>query len=233
MRVNKYLASIGIASRREIDRLVTEKEIFINGKLAELGQNLIEGDLIEIFNSEIVFSNEENTEKIYIAYNKPKGIICTCSKVENNIIDAIGIKERIVPVGRLDKESRGLILLTNDGELCHKLTHPSYEHEKEYEVECRDEIENLEKLAQGIEIEIENSKKQKEKVFTQKAFVKRLNAKKFRIVLKQGYKRQIRLMVEAIANKVVDLKRIRIDQLGLSELNLAEGDFKRLEKVRI
>ncbi len=231
MRINKYLASIGIASRREVDRLIDKQEIFINKEIAKLGQELEPGDIIEVFDNEISFCLSEQIEKFYLAYNKPVGIISSCSNEPNNIIDAINFEHRVFPIGRLDKESRGLILLSNDGALCHKLTHPSFAHEKEYEVECQNDLspEDLAKLGAGLEIEIENSRKLIEKVITQKAQIERINPKKFRIILKQGYKRQIRLMVKSLANRVIDLYRVRIDNVNLSRLNLPEGEYKRLK----
>jgi 23S rRNA pseudouridine2604 synthase len=239
MRINKFLAAKGFGSRREIDRHVSEDKVFINGVVAKLGQILIDGDKVQYFKQEFNYS-EPNTEadtlrenNIYIAFNKPAGVVCTCAEDEpDNIIDYLqsnpdycltkGLMEKvnsskIYPIGRLDKDSRGLILLTNDGDLTQKLTHPKYEHEKEYLVTCRDSLDNifLDKFSKGVEISLNDEGT--EIVKTLPCSIKQIKDNKFTTVLKQGYKRQIREMVKVLNNRVTDIFRIRISNLALRE----------------
>lgn len=238
MRINKYLALQGIASRRKIDALINSGLVLINGTKAELGTILVEGDLIECQAKTFSFKGDTQ-EKFLIAFNKPQGLVCTNeAKEKNNIYDYIktnpekfiGSRERyklisearLFSIGRLDKESRGLILLTNDGELSQKLSHPKFEKEKEYIVTCEKEIDKdfIKKFTSGVEIFLEDDNKT---VITKKAKAQLINPHKFSCVLQQGYKRQIRLMVQALGNKVADLERIRISNFRFKDL--AEGYF--------
>jgi 23S rRNA pseudouridine2604 synthase len=238
VRINKYLALQGIASRRKIDTLIKEGLVLINGQKAELGSIVHSGDRIECKNKTYIYEGDTQ-EKFLIAFNKPPGLVCTNDKKEkNNIYDYIkshpekflGAQERYVlisqarlfSIGRLDKDSRGLILLTNDGELSQKLSHPKFEKEKEYIVTCMNKIDKdfIKKFQTGVEIFLEDEEKT---ITTKKAKAKQINEFQFSCILEQGYKRQIRLMVKALKNKVTDLERIRISSYRLEDL--AEGYF--------
>lgn len=245
MRINKYLASKGFGSRRAVDELISAGKVTVNGAPAELGSQLKAGDIVEVSKQRFEFS-EEGEEKILLAFNKPPGVVCTNEEKEkNNIPNYIrknpksfrGTKERyqkilktrLFSIGRLDKESRGLLLLTNDGDLAQKLSHPKYEKEKEYIVTCEKEIsdEFLDAFSSGVLISINDGE---EKVKTKKCKAKKISSKQFSCVLEQGYKRQIRLMVRALDNRVSDLQRIRISDLRLE--NLEEGNFKEIKAVQ-
>lgn len=240
MRINKYIASKGIASRRKVDEMINQGKVLLNGSEAQAGSILKEGDVLEIGTVRLVFSSEENNKKILLAFNKPAGVICTNEKQEENNIPNyiknnpdkfLGSQERyeeirkarLFSVGRLDKDSRGLLLLTNDGDLSQKMTHPKYEKEKEYIVVCEKEIDDdfIQAFSAGPEITTEGRQ-----VKTNKNTAKKISSHKFSCILKQGYKRQIRLMVGALGNKVKDLERIRIAGIKLD--GLTEGYYKEL-----
>ncbi len=161
--------------------------------------------------------NSTTTNFIYIAYNKPVGIICTTEKIEGNIIDAINYPEKILPIGRLDKDSEGLILLTNDGSIINKITHPDFEHEKEYIVTLNVPLRNqfLEDMAMGVNIG---------DAITKPCIVKAEKGTKrvFRITLKQGLNRQIRRMCNVFGYQVLKLQRIRIMHVSLGKLKTGE-----------
>ena len=167
----------------------------------------------------------QNNKLFYIAYNKPVGVICTTEKIPGNIIDAIGHPEKLIPVGRLDKDSEGLILLTNDGSIINKIIHPDFEHEKEYLVTLNLPLRNqfLKQMANGVNIG---------GAITKPCFIKaEANAKRiFRIVLKQGLNRQIRKMCNALNYQVIKLQRVRIMNIKLGKLKIGEWrDLSELE----
>jgi 23S rRNA pseudouridine2605 synthase/23S rRNA pseudouridine2604 synthase len=225
VRLQKYLAHAGICSRRKAE------EHILNGRVKVNNQTVTElGTKIQPENDQILFDNKpvilkQDVSKIYIALNKPEGVVTSCSQQKAKIIlDLIDIDERVYPVGRLDKNSTGLVLLTNDGDLHNKLSHPSFNHEKEYIVTTRHPISEtaLKNMAQGIIID---------KVKTRKATVKRLSKNKFNIILKQGRNRQIRKMVGKTGNKVDILKRIRMANINLG--NLKEGKWRYLTPEEI
>lgn len=224
-RIQKFLASAGIASRRACEELVKKGKIKSNGKvITELGTKIDpEKDIIE-YNGRIILPGKK---KIYIKFNKPAGYITSCSEEQGPTIFEMlkAIKERVYPVGRLDKNTSGLLLLTNDGDLALKLSHPRYGHEKEYECETSSPLtaEQALKLENGVEFG-PNEK-------TQKAKVIRISYKTFRILLKEGKNRQIRRMVSLVGNKVAKLKRIRIDNIKLG--NLKEGHFEHLQEPEL
>lgn len=165
-------------------------------------------------------------EFVYFALNKPKGVMSTCYDryADKTVLDFIESAERIYPVGRLDKESRGLMILTNDGDLAHELTHPKFGHEKEYLVETEKAVSEagLEKLRKGVRLE--------EGIAVAKR-AERVSKNRFSIVLAQGWKRQIRRMVRAMGHKVADLQRVRIGSLELGDLE--EGNFRRISPASI
>jgi len=190
----------------------------VNGELAHIGQVIDpEVDKVEVLDEAV--SETENF--VYYKLNKPRGVVTTCvSKGETGILDIVDIKERVFPIGRLDKDTNGLILLTNDGRLSNFLMHPRYEHEKEYLVEVYGRIEDyaLEQMSLGV-LDILGKR-------VQPATVKRFSSGKFTIVLKEGKNRQIRRMVEAVGHDVKKLKRIRIENILLGSLE--EGEYVQL-----
>lgn len=187
--------------------------------VTELGTKIDpEKDQIEVDDTRIVMDQDP----IYIAMNKPKGYITTCRRNrpdERIVLDLIDIPVRVYPIGRLDKDSTGLLLLTNDGRLHHRLSHPSFDHEKEYEVRVTDPIPEgaLRSMAKGVPMM--GTK-------TRPADIEKINPRTFRIVLKEGKNRQIRRMVRKVGNRVADLKRIRISNVKIG--NLAEGNWRHL-----
>ncbi len=219
MRINKYLADKDIASRREGDLLIKEGKVFINGKKALLGAQVSETDIVEVRNND--------KSNVYFAYNKPVGIVTSTPQGDEvDIIHYTTFPTEVFPVGRLDKDSHGLIIMTNDGRVTKKLLDPESEHEKEYEVEVDDKITEdfIEHMSGGVEIETNK----KAKHFTKAADVTKIGPKKFSIVLVEGKNRQIRRMCEALGYNVVDLKRVRIGSVHLG--NLKPGKFSAIEK---
>ena len=221
MRIQKFLSSVGFCSRRKAEEYIEKGLVKLNGDVVkELGTKIDKQKDILIVDGEKIENKKEAL--IYIALNKPKDCISSCvrdkHKNEKIILDLVDIKERVYPIGRLDKDSTGLILLTNDGAMHHKLSHPSFNHEKEYEVVLNKNIENgdLKKLKNGVLL---NGKK------TRKAKVKKVSKNSFIITLKEGRNRQIRRMAEAINKKVINLKRIRIGNIKLKELKLKKGEY--------
>ena len=208
MKIDKYIGQSGYSSRRKAYDLIGEQRVQVNGKVANYTTKVKEGDIVLIDGKKLVAKTIVPT---YIIYNKPKGIICTSEKVAGNIIDAIGHPETIYPVGRLDKDSEGLMLLTNQGALIDKITNPVYEHEKEYivTVDKPITIDFINKMRNGVRIL---------GTVTQKCFVQQQGPKTFKIILTQGLNRQIRRMCETLDYSVTALKRIRIMHIKLTGL---------------
>jgi 23S rRNA pseudouridine2605 synthase len=212
VRLQKYLAECGLASRRKSEELITAGKVSVNGAVViKLGIKIDPvKDKIEI-NGKPVKAKEP---KIYIKLYKPRGVVSSCLRQagEETILDLVkDVPYRLYPVGRLDKDSEGLMLLTNDGELANHLMHPRYEHEKEYLVNVELRMTNYELMGLQSGILIDGKK-------TLPAKVKLLDPTTFSITLKEGKKRQIRKMVEAVGNRVVNLKRIRIGKIILGKL---------------
>jgi len=211
IRLNKYLSDAGICSRRAADRAIEEGQVIVNGKVAVVGQRVTSDDQI-MYNGTVV--SNANKRPILIAYNKPVGIVCTAEKKEkNNIIDHIGYEERIYPIGRLDKDSTGLILLTNQGDLVNKIMRGVNAHEKEYIVSVDKEIDGqfIKKMSEGVYLdELE--------VTTRKCKVRKLSKYEFNIILTQGLNRQIRRMCQMLGYRVKTLKRVRIMNIKLADL---------------
>ena len=233
MRLNKFLASIGVCSRREADRAIEANRVMINGETTSLGATVGEEDLVSLDGKYIATGKDvEKVKPIIIAFNKPEGVVCTTSDNDGamNVVDYIGMKERIYPVGRLDKDSSGLLLLTNQGALTNTLLRANY-HEKEYIVKVNKDIDDefIEKMSNGIYLYELKTK-------TRKCKVKKLNKNTFSIVLTQGLNRQIRRMCAACGRKVQKLNRVRIVNIKLEGLavgdyrNLSEEETKRLYK---
>ena len=234
MRLNKFLASIGVCSRREADRAIEANRVMINGEIASLGAMVGEKDLVSLDGKYIATGKDvEKVKPIIIAFNKPEGVVCTTSDNDGamNVVDYIGMKERIYPVGRLDKDSSGLLLLTNQGALTNTLLRAANYHEKEYIVKVNKDIDDefIEKMSNGIYLYELKTK-------TRKCKVKKLNKNTFSIVLTQGLNRQIRRMCAACGRKVQKLNRVRIVNIKLEGLavgdyrNLSEEETKRLYK---
>lgn len=211
VRINKFLGSAGYCSRREADRLVGEGRVFIDGNMADMGSRVMPGQKVYV-DGKAVVPEEEN---ILIAVNKPRGIVCTTTDKQgaNNIVDFLGCDKRIYPVGRLDKDSEGLLLMTNDGELMNNILTGKNEHEKEYIVEVD------KNLSDDFERRMSESMYLKElDKTTRPCRVIKTGKKTFRIILKQGLNRQIRRMCSNLGYKVVKLKRIRIMNIELNDL---------------
>lgn len=216
IRLNKYLSDAGVCSRRQADRWVEEGKITINGNMAVMGQRVLRGDKVAVNGKPI----KKEEDKVLLAYNKPRGIVCTTSKVEkNNIVDYINYDKRIYPVGRLDKDSSGLILLTNQGELVDKILRGSNYHEKEYIVTLNKKItpEFLRAMGSGVPIL---------DTVTRPCELEQIGPRTFRIILTQGLNRQIRRMCEYFDYKVVELKRVRIMNIRLGKLK--EGTYRKI-----
>lgn len=214
MKVDKYIGHSGYTSRRKAYELIDAKRVLVNGKVATFSTKIKEGDVILIDGEEL---KKKEFIPTYIVYNKPKGIECTSEKIENNIIDAIGHSQAIYPVGRLDKESEGLILLTNHGEIINKIGNSKFEHEKEYIVTLNLPVRTafLNEISEGIEIQ---GIKTKPCVVSREPDSKRI----FRIILTQGLNRQIRRMCNAFDYQVIKLQRIRVMNIKLDKLKLGE-----------
>jgi len=222
MRLNNYISSTGRCSRREADTLIEEKRVKVNGVIAILGMRVNEQDEVLVDDLPIKPKNKFAT----LAYYKPSGITCTSEPdIKGNIIDAVNYPERIFPIGRLDKESEGLILLTNDGSIVNQILRSENNHEKEYLVYVHKPIDREFKYLMEQGVEIFNPVKN-EMTITQPCKVRIIGEKNFKIILKQGLNRQIRRMCSALGYKVVYLKRIRIMNLTLDNLN--KGQYRIL-----
>ena len=222
MRLNNYISATGLCSRREADTLIEEKRVKVNGVVAILGMRVNEEDEVLVDDLPI----QPKKKFVTLAYYKPAGITCTSEPdVKGNIIDAVNYPERIFPIGRLDKESEGLILLTNDGSIVNQILRSENDHEKEYLVYVHKPIDREFKYLMEEGVEIFNPVKN-ELTVTQPCKVRIIGEKNFKIILKQGLNRQIRRMCSALGYKVVYLKRIRIMNLTLDNLN--KGQYRIL-----
>ena len=217
MRLQKFLSAAGVCSRRKGEKYIQAGKIKVNGEtITRPGVKVDpENDRVEFQGKRI----ELRQRPVYIALNKPRGYITSCKHPGARIVtDIPDIPERIFPVGRLDKDSTGLLLLTNDGGLHHKLSHPSFNHEKEYDVLVENPISNrdLHRMADGMPILGS---------LTRPARVKRISSKRFRIVLKEGRNKQIRRMVQDVGNQVCGLQRIRVSNILLGKLGPGEWRY--------
>ena len=206
-RINKYLSEVGYCSRRAADKLIEQNRVTINGNVPELGTKVAPGDQVTIDGTLVTPTKEEF---VYLAFNKPIGIVCTTdTRLEkDNIIDFINYPKRIFPIGRLDKPSEGLIFMTNDGDIVNKILRARNNHEKEYIVSVNKPINDqfIKRMRNGIPVL---------DTVTRKCTVERLGKNKFRIILTQGLNRQIRRMCEYLGYSVVTLKRERIMNVNL------------------
>ena len=223
MRINKLFSNLGICSRKETNKLIEEKRVKVNGALCIPGQWVEETDEILIDDMPI-----KAKKKVYMAFNKPRGVVCTAAEdVKDNIISYINYEQYIFPVGRLDKDSEGLILLTNDGDFANKILASENEHEKEYIVRVDKDIDKdfIEKMSHGVEI------LDKQYVKTRPCIVEKLSNDTFKIILTQGLNRQIRKMCGILGYKVIDLERIRIMNIHLE--NLERGKYRILTDTEV
>jgi 23S rRNA pseudouridine2604 synthase len=223
IRLNKAISDSGYCSRRQADTLIEKGRVTLNGKEVKLGDRAMPNDEIRVDGKLIT----ENDKLVYIALNKPIGITCTTDqRVKGNVVDFIGHSERIFHVGRLDKPSEGLLLMTNDGDIVNKILRAGNRHEKEYIVKVNKPINKdfVARMSSGIYL-------RELKVKTKQCEVKRLNKFTFKIVLIQGLNRQIRRMCEALGYEVRSLKRIRIMNLELG--NLPVGAWRDLTPKEI
>jgi 23S rRNA pseudouridine2604 synthase len=223
MRINKYISETGFCSRRETNRLIEAGRITINGEVCSPGAEVHEGDVVLIDGKGI----EGKAEPVYIALNKPKGIVCTAAKhVKGNIIDYVNYPSRIFAVGRLDKDSEGLILLTNDGDIVNKMMRSEHGHEKEYRVTVDKPVteEFLRLMSIGVEIL---------GVTTKECEVTFVSEYEFRIILTQGLNLQIRRMCKALGYRVLKLERIRIMNITLHGLERGEWRYLSIEELQL
>lgn len=216
MRLNKYLSDVGYCSRREADRLIEAGRVSVDDVVAVMGQKVTDNQRILVNGKPI----KKEEEKVLIAFNKPKGIVCTTSKKDkDNIIDFINYGKRIYPIGRLDKDSEGLILLTNQGELVDKILRGSNYHEKEYIVTVNKKItpEFIRAMGSGVAIL---------GVVTRECEIEAIGPRTFRIILTQGLNRQIRRMCEYFDYRVVELQRVRVMNIRLGRLKT--GTYRKI-----
>lgn len=224
IRLNKYIANAGVCSRRAADKLIDEKKVKVNGKVV-----LEKGTVIDTYKDSVEVNGKKmsiSEEKVYILLNKPKGYITTAKEQFNRpfVLDLINEKERVYPVGRLDMDTSGLLILTNDGQLTNKITHPKNHIHKTYEAILKNELSNvdMQKLEKGVDIG---------GYVTQPAKIQKLGDKKVRITISEGKNRQVRKMFETVNNKVVELKRISIGKLTLENLEVGKFKYVKYEEI--
>jgi len=216
VRINKFISDSGLCSRREADRLVKEGRVAVDGVIADVGMHVRTDQEILVDGKKLPGSGG----MILIAVNKPKGIVCTTDPDDkDNIVNFVGFRERIYPIGRLDKDSEGLILMTNNGDLVNRMMRSRYGHEKEYVVTVHKPVTKafVERMGSGVPIL---------GTITKKCDVERTGNKKFRIILTQGMNRQIRRMCEHLNYEVTSLKRVRVLNIGLGDLK--EGEYRNV-----
>lgn len=224
IRLQKFLSGAGICSRRKGEALIAQGRVTVNGRtVTQLGSKVDPAtDRVEVDGARVA----SKPQPVYIALNKPEGVVTSCRHPgQKTVVELVDISERVFPVGRLDKSSTGLLLLTNDGPLHHRLAHPSFDHQKEYEVSVARPISDaaLRKLAAGMPLMGTR---------TRPAEVHRLTARRFRIVLMEGRNRQIRRMVRKIGNQVVGLKRIRVASVRLGGLKKGHWRYLRASEIK-
>lgn len=222
VRINKYFSETGYCSRRAADKLIEQKRVTINGEIAEMGSKVSPDDEVRL-NGKLISRKE--LKPVYLAFNKPRGIVCTTDtkREKDNIIDFIKYPERIFPIGRLDKDSQGLILLTNDGDIVNKILRARNNHEKEYLVTVRQPITDdfIRKMSNGVPIL---------DTVTKKCYVEQIDVFRFKIILTQGLNRQIRRMCEHLGYRVSRLERYRIMNI---DLDLPVGKWRQLTKAEL
>lgn len=220
IRINKFLSEVGFCSRRGADKVISQGRVYINGKIAVLGSKVSRDDIVKV-DGELINKIED---KIYIAFNKPVGIECTGNqKVKNNIIDYINFNKRLFTIGRLDKDSEGLILLTNNGDIVNNVLRAENKKEKEYLVTLNKKIDKdfIQKMRSGVRIMGR---------VTKKCYVEKTYENQFKIILTQGLNRQIRRMCNSLGYRVRKLKRIRVMDI---KLDTKVGEYRFLDKNEI
>ena len=220
-RLNKYIADSGYCSRREADRLISEGRVLLNGRPGALGDRVQLGMRVAVDGKPLT----GESERVYILLNKPRGIVCTADPREPmNVVDYLGLPRRIFPVGRLDKDSEGLLLLTSDGEIVNRILRAAGGHEKEYEVQIDRPVtpEFVRRMSEGVPIL---------DTVTLPCRVRRTGERSFNIILVQGLNRQIRRMCEALGANVVHLRRVRIMNLRLGKLQ--PGQWRKLTEAEL
>jgi len=220
IRINKFLSEVGFCSRRGADKFISQGRVYINGEIAVLGSKVNRDDLIKV-DGELINNQEE---KVYLAFNKPVGIECTGNqKVKNNIIDYINFNKRLFTIGRIDKDSEGLILLTNNGDIVNNVLRAENKNEKEYLVTLNKkiDIDFIQKMRSGVRIMGK---------LTKKCYVEQTYENKFKIVLTQGLNRQIRRMCNALGYRVTKLKRIRVMDI---KLDTKVGEYRFLDESEV
>jgi 23S rRNA pseudouridine2605 synthase/23S rRNA pseudouridine2604 synthase len=218
VRLQKFLSQAGVCSRRQGERHIVAGDVAVNGRVVtELGAKIDpQADTVRL-NGALVAVTEK---RIYVMLNKPEGYVTSCRHRNQAVVtDLVDLPQRLFPVGRLDKDSTGLLLLTNDGRIHHRLSHPSFDHEKEYEVTVKWPIDAAALAAMAAGIRLSGT-------LTRPARVRRIADRSFRIVLMQGRNRQIRRMVQQVGNRVVELRRIRVADVTLG--GLPKGAWRRL-----
>ena len=229
MRLNKFLSSIGFCSRRQADKYIENGKIYIDDSVAGLGTELYDKQKVYFEKTYIgQIDDLKLKQRIVLAVNKPVGIVCTSSDKDRaeNIVDFINYPLRVYPVGRLDKDSEGLLLMTNDGSLVNTLMKAKNHHEKEYIVEVNKNIDEafLQAMSGGVYIK-------ELKVKTRKCYIEKISEKSFKIILTQGLNRQIRRMCESLGFKVLSLRRIRIVNITLGKLKT--GEYRKLSTTEL
>lgn len=220
-RINKYISEKGLCSRREADELIRQGRVTINNEKAEMGSKVYPGDIVKLGGKSL----KPKERPVYLAFNKPPGIVCTTDQKEkNNIIDFINFPKRIFPIGRLDKESEGLIFLTSDGDIVNKILRAGNNHEKEYIVTVDKPITEgfIESMAKGVRIL---------GTITKSCKASQMSKYIFRIILTEGMNRQIRRMCEVFGFEVVKLKRVRIMNVTLGSLPLGQWRYLTGEEL--
>ena len=227
IRINKFLAELGVGSRRAIDKMIEEKRIKVNGVLAESGIKVDKSDKISVNGKLLEF---EKKKKVYFMLNKPKRVLSTAKdeRGRKTVVDLIDTKERIFPIGRLDYDTEGLLLLTNDGEIFNKVIHPRTEVYKTYLVEARGNINmtTLNKLKRGIMLDDKMTLPAKAKILLADERHTELH-----FAIKEGRNRQVRRMFESVGHPVINLKRIMLGELNLDGLEI--GEYRPLTKKEI
>lgn len=220
-RINKFLSESGYCSRREADKLIEQGRVTINGQIPEMGTKVGPNDEVRV-NGQLI--NEKKDGFVYLLFNKPIGIECTTNQsIKNNVVDYINYPERVFPIGRLDKASEGLLLMTNDGDIVNKILRARNNHEKEYIVTVNKPITErfIKRMASGVPIL---------ETVTRKCKVEQISKFTFRIILTQGLNRQIRRMCEYLDYEVAALKRIRIINISL---DVPAGKYRELTKKEL
>ncbi|NBK90987.1 pseudouridine synthase [bacterium 1XD21-13] len=226
IRLNKFLSEAGVCSRREADRMIEEGRITVDGRKAETGMRVRPDQEIKVGKKVISMEREE---EVLLAVYKPEGVVCTTDRREKrNIVDYVGYPVRIYPIGRLDKDSEGLILMTNIGSLVNKMMRAANYHEKEYLVTVNKPVTDafLERMAKGVRIRKEEKGEVLLDAMTRPCQVEKLGKCSFRIILTQGLNRQIRRMCEALGYQVTHLKRVRV--LNIELKGMRPGTWRRV-----